>query len=666
MLIIGVDTGGTFTDFIYKDKSGVRVHKALSTPDNPSRAVIQGLGHIAQQTCVGNSLERVGASIAHGSTVATNAILERKGVRTALVTNAGFEDVIEIGRQNREDLYDLHYRRPEQVIPREMRFGAPGRVTSTGEIESDLTEAEAQKVVQAVADSGAQSVAVCLLFSFLRPEHENLLGRLFREKGIPVSLSHEILAEFREYERTTTTVVNAYVSPIMTRYLTDLNRWVQGNTFRVMQSNGGSISAETAMHESVRTILSGPAGGAVGALEIGRAAGMDRLITFDMGGTSTDVCLLNRGLPMTTQSAIAGYPVKVPMIDIHTVGAGGGSIAGLDRGGAMTVGPESAGAAPGPICYGRGGTRVTVTDANLYLGRIVPDFFLGGGMALAEDAARAELERMALDMDMSPEKLASGILDIANANMERAVRVISVERGFDPRDFTLFPFGGAGGMHCAELARSLGMTRILIPANPGILSAVGMLMADVVKDYSRTIMLPAREFSPQNAETVFREMELRGEDELASESVARESVRHERFLDMRYKGQSHELLVPFESDFHTAFGRLHEQRYGYADPGREMEVVNVRLASRGELSRPELPQLPDGKATPPANAKLGTRPAFLGGKWREATIMDRKALLSGNRFSGPAIVTEYSSTIVVPPEAECKVDKLGNLLMTLQ
>jgi N-methylhydantoinase A len=517
-------------------------------------------------------------------------------------------------------------------------------------------------------------VAVCFLFSFLDPTHERRMGEMLRGLGLPVSLSSDILAEFREFERTSTTVVNAYVSPIMTRYLTDLRRGIgsgsgqaggKGAGLRIMQSNGGSISADTAMRESVRTILSGPAGGAVGALALGRAAGFDRLITFDMGGTSTDVSLMDGGLPLTMESSISGYPVKVPMIDIHTVGAGGGSIASKDPGGSLAVGPESAGADPGPICYGRGDERVTVTDANLYLGRIVPERFLGGGMSLDADGARKGIERLAKELGLGPAELAEGVLAVANANMERAIRVISVEKGFDPREFTLLSFGGAGGLHCAELARLLGMPTVLVPVDPGILSATGMLMADVVKDYSRTVMRPADEFTGQIMETPFAELEREGLAELAAEGVPGERVIHERFLDMRYQGQSFEIVVPFGPDMTERFQALHEKRYGYRNADKPVEVVNIRLRSRGTADRREPePGVMRGEEIA-AEAVLGTQEAVFDGVTVTAAVLDRAALKPGNLFTGPAVVTEYTSTIVVPPGAEVRVDPWSNLVMKL-
>ena len=658
--VVGVDTGGTFTDFIFRHgHGGFTVFKRLSTPHDPAEAVLDGLARAG-----GEALK-----VVHGSTVATNAILERKGVRTALVTNAGFADVIEIGRQNRSRLYDLHYRREPHIVPRELRFGVPGRVGADGAEVEPLDEAAAREAARGVAASGAESCAVCFLFSYLDPSHEDRMRELLAAEGVAASVSHEILAEFREFERTSTTVVNAYVSPIMARYLGRLRESVEGEgggALRIMQSNGGSISAATAMRESVRTILSGPAGGAVGAMELGRAAGHECCVGFDMGGTSTDVSLMDRGLPLTVESEISGYPVKVPMIDIHTVGAGGGSVAALDAGGALTVGPESAGADPGPVCYGKG-ERITVTDANLFLGRLVPERFLGGGMRL--DAARADaaMRAMAAEVGLGPMELAEGIVRVANAGMERAIRVISVERGHDPHDFTLLSFGGAGGLHCAELARALGMPRVLCPANAGVLSALGMLLADVVKDYSHTVMLPAPEAGPERLDALFAPLEARANEELAAEGFDGAAVVLERTLDMRYAGQSFELMVPLDvGDPATAFHALHEQRYGYARPEGAVEVVNLRLRARGVPDKPEFPEARELVREVPEAARLGTREVVFDGKPHEVAVLDREELSPGNELPSPCLLTEYSTTTLVPPFARARVDARGNIVMEIE
>ncbi|MBU1247459.1 MAG: hydantoinase/oxoprolinase family protein [Proteobacteria bacterium] len=656
MTLIGVDTGGTFTDFIVNDDGIFRILKVLSTPANPAFAVLQGLGQLDAGSC----------PVVHGSTVATNAILERKGVKTALITTVGFTDVIEIGRQQREDLYDLTYRRPRGLVPSSLRFGIPGRISSDGLEIEPFDREEALAVALAVQRSGAKSVAVCLLYSFLYPEHERAMQRVLAEvcPEVAVSLSHEILAEFREFERTSTTVVNAYVSPVMARYLSDLVAAVPAS-LRIMQSNGGSISAETAMRESVRTILSGPAGGVVGAAEVGRLAGFERLLTFDMGGTSTDVALIDGQLPLTTSTTVASFPVKTPMLDIHTVGAGGGSIAAIDPGGALTVGPESAGADPGPICYGRG-KRITVTDANLFLGRLVPDRFLGGNMALDAPRLQPYFESLAATSGLTPVELAEGILQIADSNMERALRVISVERGFDPREFALFSFGGAGGLHCASLARSLGMKRVLVPGNPGILSATGMLLADVIKDSSLTVMLDAAVLTQATLEELFAPLEARGWAEMEGEGRF-EQVTVERCLDMRYQGQSFEIMVPLNATASPieTFEELHEKQYGHRNPGRPVQVVNLRLRVAGSADKPRFPVTQTLTDIIPEAAQIASQPAIFDGVEHATAVYDRARLLPGNHIPGPAILTEYSSTIVLPPYAEAEVDRFGNLLLTV-
>jgi len=659
MIVVGVDTGGTFTDLLLWDG---RAHKRVtalklpSTPDNPALAVLEGLEQL---------LGRNPARVVHGSTVATNALLERKGARTAFVANQGFTDLIAIGRQNRARLYDLQYHPPPEMAPAAMRFGAPGRIDASGREIEGLSEEAAERLAGAVAASGAQSVAVCLLFSFLNPAHEKRLASALRRRGIEVSPSHEILAEFREYERAATTLINAYVAPVMRRYLCDIEDGLgAGRCLRIMQSSGGAISAATARREPVRTILSGPAGGAVGALALGHAAGFDRLIAFDMGGTSTDVCLLDGGLPLTVESSIAGLPVKTPMIGIHTVGAGGGSIARFDDGGALAVGPDSAGADPGPACYGRGEV-VTVTDANLVLGRIVPERFLGGSMALFPERAEAALAALGKGAFLAATALAEGVVAVANANMERAIRRISVEKGISPADFALFSFGGAGGLHAAHLARSLGMKTVIVPRFPGILSALGMLLADIVKDYSQTVMLLGEAATHRVLSALFAPLEARAGKDMAAEGAPREAVRFARLLDMRYAGQSFELPTPFGEDFVSAFHALHERAYGYRDPAKPVEVVTIRLRATVVTGKPHFPDLEGAGAAPDAAALLPAREAIFDGLSAKTAIYDRDRLRPGNRFAGPAVVTEYSATTLVPPFAEATVDARGNLILHL-
>ncbi len=651
-----MDTGGTFTDFVFKEGDRWGVHKLPSTPANPANAVLKGLHQIAPDK---------GRQIIHGSTVATNAILERKGARTALVANKGFEDVIVIGRQNRRRLYDLAYRKEPHIVPSDYRFGITGRMLHSGEELEPLDLGEAEAVIQRLEELQVESVAVCFIFSFVNPSHELTIRELLKSTQVRTSLSHEILSEFREFERTSTTVLNAYVSPKMKNYIGYLMRELDGSdNLRIMQSNGGSISAETAMKESVRTILSGPAGGAVAAHELGRMAGYTKLITFDMGGTSTDVSLIDEAPSLTVEAEISGYPIKVPMIDIHTVGAGGGSIVSLDVGRALKVGPESAGADPGPICYGKG-KQITVTDANLYLGRLIPEYFLGGDMELQTEGLERHFKSMSREAGLSLAELSEGILAVANATMEKAIRVISVEKGYDPTEFALFSFGGAGGMHAPFLARLLKIPRVLIPQNPGILSAMGMILADVLKDYSFTVMRNQLNSTGEELSQLFLDLEKKGIADLLAEGIPEEDVRLERYLDMRYEGQSYEIIVPFAADCVEDFHALHETTYGYRNEGKIVEIVNLRLRARGVPDKPRFGKTEQMDERPPREAFLGDRQVVFDQKNLSTQVIARDKLLSGNRIAGPAILVEYSSTIVIPPFAEGLVDPYGNVILEI-
>jgi len=657
MILIGVDTGGTFTDFIFKDQKGWSVLKLPSTPHNPAEAVLKGIEKIAG---------RKRKKIVHGSTVATNALLERKGAKTALITNKGFEDIIEIGRQNRTRLYDLRYRKEPPLVPKDLRFGIKGRIVQSGEELEPLSVDELRGLVERLREENVESVAVCLLFSFLNPEHEKIIGKALKESGLIVSLSHEILSEFREFERASTTLINAYVCPKMKNYISHIKGELsEEDSLNIMQSNGGSISSETAMRESVRTILSGPAGGVMGAYELGRMIGTTKLITFDMGGTSTDVSLIDGTPSLTVEATISGFPIKVPMIDIHTVGAGGGSIAYLDMGGSLRVGPESAGADPGPICYGRG-ESITVTDANLMLGRLVPERFLGGEMRLYPERLTPYFEDLANRAGLEVFELAEGIISVVNGNMERAIRVISVERGYDPREFVLFSFGGAGGMHAPFLARLLGIPKVLIPKDPGILSAIGMLMSEIIKDYSFTIMKDQDETDIKEISSLFKDMESKAMKELLSEGVKREDVVFERIMDMRYEGQSYEIMVPLEENYLDAFHRIHERQYGYRNPERKIQIVNLRLRARGRSERPKFYRLKEKTEKIPKEAVLFERDIIFDQRSLRCKIYEREKLRYGNRIKGPALICEYSSTIVIPPFTEAEVDEYANIILKIE
>jgi len=647
--LVGIDTGGTFTDVVYlRDDGDLGIHKLASTPGNPAHAVLGGLEHVGAGA----------VELVHGSTVATNALLERTGARCALVTTAGFEDMLLIGRQARAEIYDLNVERVPPLVERELCFGANERMGPDGAVLHALTAAACREVVEAVADSGVEAVAVCLLHSYANPAHERQLQEALRGAGIEfVCTSYEILPEFREYERCSTTSVNAYVGPVMGRYLQTLQQDAETNEIRIMQSNGGALSVDAACQHAVETVLSGPAGGVVAAFTLARAAGYEHIVSFDMGGTSTDVSLCPGHLGRTSESLVGGLPVRVPMLDIHTVGAGGGSVAWRDPAGGLRVGPHSAGAEPGPVSYGLGGTEPTVTDANLYLGRLSPDSFLGGDRPLDPQAARDAIDTQAAGFDMTGDDLAAGILAIADSTMEGAIRVISVERGHDPRDFTLVCFGGAGGLHAVSLAVALSMPRVLVPPNPGTLSAHGMLLADIVREYSRTVLRSAADLHAEAVLDAFAALEDRALRDLEGREPALL-----RSIDLRYRGQGYELTVPWDGDAVASFHRAHSVRYGYSDRSREVELVTLRLRATvdaaAEAPRPEVIDI-----TPAPPEAVAKRPVSFAGAILTAAIYERDHLARGSNFAGPAIVVEYSSTTVVPPDWNARVDEYGNLIL---
>jgi N-methylhydantoinase A len=589
----------------------------------------------------------------YGSTVATNALLERRGARVVLLTTRGFEDVLEIGRQTRPELYALEPRRPQPLVPAARRVGVPERVRADGRVEVALGDRAIRRAVGAVGRLRAQAVAICLLHSYQQPVHENRLARALRASGLHVTASHRLLREYREYERLATTVVNAYVGPLMTAHLGRLGTAAPGGV-RVMQSNGGLVGAAAAAAEPVRTVLSGPAGGVAGAADRARRAGFTRIVTLDMGGTSTDVSLIDGEPAFRSETDVGGMPVRVPAVDIHTVGAGGGSLARLDAGGALRVGPESAGADPGPACYGRG-TRPTVTDADLVLGRLVEDEFLGGEMRLDVARARRALAPLARRLGRSVEAAAAGVVAVVTAAMERALRVITVERGHDPREFTLVAFGGAGGLHAAELARALGIGRVYVPRHPGLLSAWGVLAAEPMRDVARTL----RRVAPPTAmlERGLRELAGDARRAMAADGVRR--PRLERALDVRYAGQSYEVTVPYAPGWQRAFHARHRQLFGHADPDRPLEVVTLRIRARGERLALPRDAAPGHAATRPRV----TRRVSFDGRSRRTPVHRRDDLRAGAVLRGPAVICEYSATTVVPPGWRLAVDRLGGLVL---
>ncbi|MDO8434144.1 MAG: hydantoinase/oxoprolinase family protein [Candidatus Binatus sp.] len=644
--IVGVDTGGTFTDLVAIIRGELRVHKVLSTPADPADAVIRGLAEMLA--------DDTPAAVTYSSTVATNALLEKKGARVALITNAGFEDVIEIGRQNRDDLYALAPSRPEPLVSRAMRFGIAERTLFDGTTIQPLTNSELARIRKLASAIDAEAFAICLLHSYANPKSEEAIARTLKPLGRPLSVSHRILAEYREYERFSTAVVNAYVAPRMSSHLQNLETRLKGARLRVMQSNGSAIGAELARVEPIRTILSGPAAGVVGAATLASAIGTDRFITFDMGGTSTDVSLFDRRARIRTLSHPEGYAVRTPVIDIHTVGAGGGSIARIDAGGSLQVGPQSAGADPGPACYGRG-DAATVTDADLVAGRLVAENFLGGKMKLQPERAARALSGLAHKMKSTSAAAARGVIRVVNANMERAIRVITVERGYDPRDFALLAFGGAGPMHACELALDLGIRHIVMPQNPGLLCAWGAVGAPLGREYSLTV----RETNPNHARLLHHAAPMirRVRDELKSEGAAK--IEHELWVDMRYRGQSYELEVALTPRFVAEFHSLHRQTFGHAAPDAAVEVVNIRIRAIAAGKAPTAPKKiarMKSKAAP-----ISRRSVMVGNRERIVSIYARDSLGAGTRLRGPVVVVELSSTAYVAPEFELRVDDFGNL-----
>ena len=652
---VSVDTGGTFTDCVWIEGGRLRMLKVFSTPDDPSWAIAEAVKKIAGKNT---------SVLLHGTTVGTNAVLERKGARVAFVTTEGFEDAIEIGRQARPRLYDFFFERTPPLVGSEMRFGTAERTRGDGSIERTPNGDDLASLAERVAKLRPEAVAVSLLFSFANPANELAVAEALTALKVPLSLSHQILPEFREYERASTVVMNAYLQPVLEKYLENLRKRISNSTVFVMQSSGGFASLAASALEPVRTVLSGPAGGVVGATAVGKRLGKPELITFDMGGTSTDVALVSGEPRPSNEGEIAGLPVRVPMLDIHTVGAGGGSIARFDAGGALRVGPDSAGAVPGPICYGRG-EEPTVTDANLLLGRLRPEDFLGGGFRLDLDRTREIVQQWLVKQasaearKMSVEQFADGVLRVVNANMEKAVRVVSIERGYDPRSFSLLAFGGAGPLHGAALADALSIPEVIVPAMPGALSAYGILVSDVVRDFSRTVLLSsvAGPGHFDDLERVFEQLEKNAVSGFTDEGW-QEKPRFKRSVDVRYRGQGYELNVPFSSRLLKEFHAEHEKRYGYSHPERKVEFVTVRL-------RATIPSKlkAKGVALSYKKAKPEYQPVWFGGRKLKTAILQR-VTLSRKTVQGPAIIAEYSATTVVPPNWCVRVAKSGDLILS--
>ncbi len=656
---VGVDTGGTFTDFVVWRDGRLVNRKVLSTPDDPSRAIFEGLGGLLE--------DPASLFIVHGTTVATNALLERRVGRVALITTAGFEDVLAIGRQTRRGLYAL---RPEgrfEIVPAERRFGLRERTLASGRIEKAVDPAELRRVIGRIKAARAEAVAVCLLHSYANPRNEEAVAAGLEGSGLLFTVSSRLLAEHREFERTATAAVNASLMPVMDRYLAALDRRLGPADLRIMQSNEGTIAPERARREPIRTALSGPAGGVVGARALARAAGFPNIVSFDMGGTSTDVSLIEGAIRRSHESRVGDFPIRLPIIDIHSVGAGGGSIAFADRGGSLRVGPQSAGADPGPACYGRGDLP-TVTDANLCLGRLDPGYFLGGAMAIHPGRSLAAVARLGRSIGKPALETALGIVAIANANMEKAIRVISVERGIDPRGFALFSFGGAGGMHAAEMAADLGMGTVFVPRNAGVLSAFGLLMSDPVKDYTRSLMKTDADVTPASLAAEFRLLEARGRRDMAEDGPAGAELVLERSLDCRYLGQSYEIEVPFRPArangpaFLEGFHRRHKRLYSYRHDRRPVEIVNLRLKAVAVTPKIPLERAPRAAGLDP-RALVKTQTMQAGRRPLRGAVYDRSRLRPGNAVAGPALVIDPESTTYVPPGRRAEVDAYLNLII---
>ena len=674
---IAVDIGGTFTDLVAVDEEGqVYRSKSLTTPDDLASGI---------QDCLRAAKIQVSGAtfFVHGSTIAINAVVERKGARAGLITTRGFRDVYEIGRGNRPEGYNLFFKRPVPLVSRDLRLEVDERLYATGEVLKPLDEQSASDAIAGLRAAGVESVAVCLLHSYANPVHEQRLGELLRQQfpEAYVSLSHEILREFREYERTSTTVLNAYVGPIVSRYLVALEKMLGDSgfrgTFRVMQSNGGVMSAETAKKMPVTMMESGPVAGVIAAAYLGEKLDCRHIISLDMGGTTAKASLIKDFHPEVTSSYyvggyVSGHPMMLPVVDIVEVGNGGGSIAWIDAGGGVKVGPQSAGAAPGPACYGQGGTEPTVTDANLVVGRIDPEYFLGSGIRLQrEKAAQAIADRIAKPLALSLEEAALGILTIANFNMSLAVRAVSVEKGYDPRDCALVPSGGGGPLHALAIARELSVPRVIIPPMPAHFSAFGMLLADLKHDYVQTFVRELAETSGTELADAFASLEKSAIEMLAEEGAGRQQMVLRQFLDMRYRGQEYTLPVPITEDLRaisdfgairSRFDQLHQEHYGHSAPNEPAMMVNLRLSALGRFDN----QLPLASSFRDSDSKeRGQRPVIFenGRQSVLCPIFLRSGFEPGDRIDGPALIEEIGATLLLYPNDKMRVNEFGHLVI---
>ncbi|NYT26297.1 hydantoinase/oxoprolinase family protein [Alcaligenaceae bacterium] len=677
MYRVGVDVGGTFTDLVlvHGGDGTTRFHKVPSTPHDPSEAIARGISEL-----IGNNGLQASdiLHIGHGTTVATNLVIEGKGARCALVTTRGFRDVLDIGRQTRPHNFDYNVRKPEALAPRKWRKGVTERMAANGDVLVPLDEEEARRIALELKEEGVEAVAICLLHSYRNPAHEIRVGEILREilPDTYICLSSEVLPEFREYERFSTTMLNAKVGPRMEGYLGRFLQRVKAagivhEPFTI-HSNGGLMSVEAVRRFPVRTCLSGPAAGVVGAAMVGRAIGRPNLVTFDVGGTSTDVSLIAGGEAMFSSSrSVAGYPVKTPMVDIHVIGAGGGSLAWLDDAGSLKVGPQSAGAVPGPVGYGQGGDRPTITDAQIALHRLNPVAVLDGKMPIFAPEAKHELKKQVADpLGLDLETAAEGIIRIANANMSRAIRSVSTERGYDLSEFALFAYGGAGPLHALDVARECGIPTVIIPPEPGNMCARGILLTDISFDFVGSEILLARPDTWSRIQRRFEQLRGSADQWLSEEEVVPENRSYQCFIDARYVGQNFEVQVPMEdlgegslALFEAGFHEAHKKEYGYNVPTRQIEIINCRMKAVGAVGKAPLAELePGGGSRPDAE-----RDIYFGAGhgWMASKVYRRVNLGPGAKLSGPAVVEEMSSTTVIRPGQSLEVDAYGNLIINI-
>jgi N-methylhydantoinase A len=663
---VAMDIGGTFTDFVVVDEASraTLTGKTSSTPAHPEEGVLEGLSQVVPE------LREISFAV-HGTTVGLNAFLERKGTRVLLVMTAGLRDSYSIARHDRKELYTLRYRKPKRLVPRHDVFEVVERLRWDGSLDTEFDESSLAPLIETVKGEGIEAVAVCLVHAYVNPAHE-LRAREVLERecpGLSVTLSHEIAREWREYERASTAVLNAYVAPRVEGYLrtleSDLDERGVPATLHVMQSNGGITTAAKARQQPVQTLLSGPVGGTIGGAALSRITGRPNLLCVDMGGTSFDLSLIVDGRPtVSTETELEGLPILMPLVDIHTIGAGGGSLAWLEAGG-LRVGPQSAGAVPGPACYGRGGTEPTVTDANLFLGRLDPEYFLGGRMSLDEDAAARALHSIAEQVGLDDTAFAEGMLAIVNANMADAMRTITVKQGIDPRDYSLVAFGGAGPMHAVWLVEELEIGEVIVPWSPGTFSAWGMLQTDIRHDVVRTFYQPLSALEQADVSVVYEELQREGAELLAEEGMSPETHSFARSADMRYVGQEYTVAVAIGAqidlgEIDAAFHEAHRVRYGHSTPGAPAEFVNLRVAAFGRIAAGEAPFRPSENGASPDRA---TRRAVFGGEAHETAVLIREGLRPGDRRQGPVVIEEQSATTVVPPGYDVEVDNHGNLLI---